>query len=161
MTAEGDTSHSEPLELEALVERKAPALPRFVVVPAERLARWSLAGTTVVEGRLGTTDLGRRTVKRWDPERWFLELPAALCRRAGVETGDRVRLILRRAPTEPPPELARLLEEDPVAREAWEGLTRSRQRMLREHVASAAKPETRERRARKALCRPPDARRTR
>lgn len=148
---------TETLDLVALVERKDAALPRFMVVPAARLASWSLTGTTVVEGRLGEADLGRRTIKRWDRERWFIELPEALCRRAGVETGDRVPLVLRRASTELPPELARLLDEDPVAREAWDRLTRSRQRMLREHVASAAKPATRERRARKALCRPPHA----
>ncbi|MFG0319534.1 MAG: YdeI/OmpD-associated family protein [Planctomycetota bacterium JB042] len=138
------------VELRAVVERKDASLPRYVVVPARAVAAWRLDGTTTVEGTLVGVPLGRRSLKRWD-DRWFLDLPAPLCARAGVDVGDRVALVLRRASEVPPAELEHVLASSRVARERWDRMTASRQRLLREHVAAAKRPETRERRARKGL----------
>jgi hypothetical protein len=45
-----------------------------VVVPATKVARWKLTATTTIEGTLDGVVLGRRSLKRWDDERWFIEL---------------------------------------------------------------------------------------
>ena len=135
----------------ARVERHQPGLPRFVVVPDSVVAPWKLDGTTVVEGTAGGFDLGRRSLKRWDADRWFLDLPGRWCLDAGVSTGDEVELSLRVASSELPEELARLIAESPGAEAAWQKLTASQQRMLREHVRAAERSETRERRARRGL----------
>ena len=141
----------DDVEIRVVVERKHEELARYVVVPSPVAERWGLEGTTTVEGRIGGTDLGRRSLKRWDEERWFIDLPDALCRAAGVETGDATRLVLRVASERLPSELSRLLETHPKARRAWDGLTPSRRRMLREHVLAGKRRATRERRARRGL----------
>lgn len=139
------------LNLTAIIERKHPKLPRFVVVPSKTVAGWKLEGTTVVEGELNGVEMGRRTIKRWDDERWFIELPEPLCRKAQVDTGDSVTITLRIAANDLPEELARLIADDPGAKARWEKLTPSQQRMLRENVASARQAVTRQRRAERAL----------
>jgi len=137
----------------AVVERKGeyPNLPRFVVVPSEAVAPWKLAGTTTVEGTINSSELGRRSVKFWDGERWFIELPEAVCKRAGVDTGDRVELQIRIASEELPDELRGLIEQNAGARKAWQSLSAGSQRMLREEVLALKQPATRIRRARRAL----------
>lgn len=142
-----------PLRLTAIVERKHSRMPRFLVVPSAKVASWRIEETTVVEGMLNGIEIGRRTLKRWDDQRWFIDLPEPLCQRAQIDTGDSVTLVLRIASTGLPEELARLLADDPAAKAAWEHLTSSQKRMLREHVAAAKQPATRERRAAHALCR--------
>jgi hypothetical protein len=142
---------SDTIRVTAVIDRKHSELPRFVVVPTKAVASWGLEGTTVVEGTLNSVEMGRRTIKPWDEKRWFIELPQALCRKAGVDTGDSVTLRLRVASDGPPEELARLLATDPVANAAWQRLTPSQQRMVREDVAAAKQPATRERRAARAL----------
>lgn len=136
----------------AAVERKDPSLPRFVVVADDDVSAWALDGTTVVEVTLNGTDLGRRTLKRW-PERngWFFDLPEAHCQHAGVDTGDAVRAELTRADTSPPEELRQVIASDDEAAERWEKMSPARRRQIAEHVRSAKRPETRRRRARKAL----------
>lgn len=143
----GETVHAA-----SVVERKDPSLPRFVVVPEAVVSAWSLDGTTVVEVTLNGTDLGRRTLKLW-PERdgWFFDLTEAHCRNAGVDTGEAVRVELSRADTSPPEELRRVIVSDEEAAARWEALTPARRRQIAEHVRSAKRPETRRRRARKAL----------
>lgn len=135
----------------AIIERKHPKLPRFVVVPSKAVARWKIEGTTVVEGSLNGAEMGRRTFKPWDDQRWFIELPEPLCRRAQVDTGDSVTITLRIAPADLPEELAQLIANDPMAKARWEKLRPSQQRMLRENVAAAKQPATRQRRAAIAL----------
>lgn len=142
-----------PIRVEAVVERHHPSLPRFVVVPGSLGARLKLEGTTTVEGTVGGIPVGRRSLKRWDEKRWFLELRDDWCRKAGIATGDRVKLVLAVASTELPHELARLLSESAAARECWDRMTASQRRVVREHVLAAKRSETRERRARKALVR--------
>ena len=89
--------------IDSVVERKAPGLPRFVVVPSPAVEKWQLAGTTVVQARLNDVDLGRRSLKHWGTrDCWFIDLTAKQCSAAKVDTGDRVRLQLRLASTEPP-----------------------------------------------------------
>ncbi len=140
-----------PIELEAVIERKAANLPRFVVVPSRLVAPWKLVGTTALEGALNGVHLGRRNIKPWDAERWFIELPETLCRQAGVETGDTVRLFLSVAPEEMPGELTEILESDPEAQARWRRMTASQRRMLREDVLGAKAPATRRKRALRVL----------
>ena len=142
---------SSTISLRAQVERHRADLPRYVVVPASAVASWKLEGTTVVEGAIGGVELGRRSLKRWDDKRWFLDLPGKLCRNAGISTGEEIELALRIASSELPQELARLIAESPTARATWRRLSASQQRMLREHILGAKRPETRERRARLGL----------
>lgn len=141
----------ESLEFSGTVERKDPSLPCYMVIPSDLLESWSLRETTVIEGALNDTELGRRTLKPWGADRWFVELPKALCRKAGISVGDRVNLRIRRASTRLPRELAALIESDRGARRAWDQMSPSRQRMLREHVIAAKRPATRQRRAERAL----------
>jgi len=146
------TSMTTDLRVTGIIERKHPKLPRFLVVPSDAVASWRLVRTTVVEGTLNGVEIGRRTIKYWDEQRWFIELPEPFCRRARVDTGDTVVLTLRIAADDLPEELSRLIARDRRAKTAWERLTVSQQRMLREHVASAKQPATRERRAVRGLC---------
>lgn len=139
------------VSIEGVVERHNMSLPRFVVVPTSALHDWGLEGTTVVEGTLNGASLGRRSLKRWDEDRWFMDLPESLCRLAAVEVGDTVELRISVASDELPDELVHLLEDSPAASAKWERMTESQRRMLREHVLAAKRPETRARRARNAL----------
>ena len=141
------------LRVTGLIERKYPKLPRFLVVPIDVVASLGLERTTVVEGMLNGVEIGRRTIKPWDERRWFIELPEPLCRRAGVDTGDSVTLTFRIAADDLPAELSQLITSDRNAKAASERLSISQQRMLREHIASAKQPGTRQRRAARALCR--------
>ena len=150
MASSGDDVAST-ITLRARVERHHPDLPRYVVVPDSAVEPWKLGGTTIVEGTAGGVELGRRSLKRWDADRWFIDLPGKWCRDAGISTGDEVELTLRIASSELPEELGRLLSESEAAKSAWGRLTASQQRMLREHVFAAKRPRTRERRAHRGL----------
>ena len=141
------------IHLTAIVQRKDPRLPRFIVVPSAAIASWKLTETNTVTGALSGHDMGRRSLKKWDDERWFIELPQPLCQTARVEAGDRVTLDIRLASDELPVELAELLASDPAAKQIWERLTSGSQRMLREHVAAAKQAATRARRASTGLAR--------
>jgi Bacteriocin-protection, YdeI or OmpD-Associated len=142
---------SQEIAHSCVIERKQPQLPRFVVIPSRIVAAWHLPGTTAVEGKLNDTELGRRTIKSWDKDRWFIEIPETVCRRAQVDTGSRVVLTLRLASTDLPDELSGLLSSNSAARTVWDSLTKSQQRMLCENVASAKQSATRHRRAVQSL----------
>lgn len=142
---------STSVRIKSAVERKHPRLPRFLVIPSKAIARWRLNATTVVEMTINGVEAGRRTLKKWDDARWFIDVPEPVCRKAGIDIGDTVVVSLRLASTELPDELARLLATSPAAKAVWQGLTPSQQRMLQEHVASAKQSATRLRRAMKAL----------
>jgi hypothetical protein len=133
------------------LERKDPRLPRFLVVPTSLLQEWELAGTTVVEATVNEVAVGRRTLKRWDPDRWFVELTQPMCERAGIDTGDRVNLTLELVSDELPSELAMLLSSNRRAQAAWGKLTAAQQRMLREEIFAAKSADTRRRRAERGL----------
>jgi bacteriocin resistance YdeI/OmpD-like protein/uncharacterized protein DUF1905 len=74
---------------------------------------------------------------------------------AGVSAGDEVdvQMELDTAPREVavPPELAKELASDPAARQAFEALSYSKQRVLVDPVANAKTAETRDRNIAKAL----------
>ncbi len=97
-------------------------------------------------------NIGRRSLKRWDDRNcWWMDLAEAVCRKANVETGDRVRLSLRIASEELPEELADLIKKNSRARSKWEQLTPAQKRMLREEVLSSKQASTRARGAARAL----------
>jgi len=135
------------IQLTAVIARKDPRLPRFVVVPSSAIDAWRLTQTTVVEGTLNGHELGRRSLKKWDEQRWFIDLPQPLCERAKVDTGSRIQLVLEIASDKLPAELEDLLATNPAAKRAWDRLSQGSQRMLRENVAAAKQPATRARRA--------------
>lgn len=139
------------MKIRTTVSRHHPDLPRLAVVPPAAIAAWKLAGTTTIEGTINGHDLGRRSIKRWDDERWWIDLPALLCRAAAIDVGDEVTLDIRVAAEELPSELASLIASNNDAKRAWDALTKAQQRMLREDVAAAKNSATRERRARKYL----------
>lgn len=85
------------LALLVTIERKDPKLPRFVVIPAASVENWGIKENTTVEGIMRGVEMGRRSLKRWDDQRWFIQLPEPLCKKAGVDTGDSVTVILRPA----------------------------------------------------------------
>jgi hypothetical protein len=140
------------LEVNTIVEPKHEGLPRFVCMGFDSIAPWKLDRTTTVEGTLNGVDLGRRSLKRWDDRVcWWMDLPDSLCRKAGVGTGDQVKLRLRIASEELPEELARLISTNSMAKKSWQQLTTAQQRMLREEILAAKQPATRQQRAAKAL----------
>ncbi len=139
------------VSLSCQLERKDPRLPRFLVVPTRLLQGWQLVGTTVVEATVNGVAVGRRTLKRWDPDRWFVELTQPICERAGIDTGDRVNLTLELVSDELPSELAMLLSSNRRAQAAWGRLTAAQQRMLREEVFAAKSADTRRRSAERGL----------
>jgi hypothetical protein len=136
---------------EVLIERKRGNVPAFVVVAASAIAKWRLAGTTTVVGTLDGEPLGRRSLKRLDDERWFVELRPETLDAIEKGPGERAKLRLEVAPTELPKELAELIERDASAREKWLALTESQRRMLREEVLGAKSSAARQRRAERAL----------
>ncbi|MFC8981235.1 YdeI/OmpD-associated family protein [Streptomyces sp. NPDC057411] len=87
--------------------------------------------------------------------RHLLGLSNANRRAAGVEVGDEVEVELR-LDTEPrvvvePPDFVQALDEDPVARAAYDALAYSRKREHVRAIESAKKPETRRRRIEKSI----------
>ena len=80
------------------VIRHNPQFARLVTIPLSDIAPWKLTSTTVVEGTINNLELGRRSMKRWDEgECWWIDLPEPLCKKAKLETGDRVELVIRLA----------------------------------------------------------------
>ena len=129
-----------------------PQFCRLVTIPLEVVEPWKLSGTTTVEGTINGTDLGRRSLKRWDERScWWIDLPNPLCKKANVETGDEVTLTIRLAAEDLPEELRELIETNRVAKTNWEKLTQPQQRMLREDVFAGKTSATRRRRAEKSL----------
>jgi hypothetical protein len=139
------------LKIDVRIERKHAEAPAFVVIPATRVARWKLTGTTTVEGTFDGVSLGRRSLKRWDEERWFIELRRDLLDAVGKSPGDRATLVIHRASTEVPAELKRLIDTDSEARKRWQSCTDAQRRMVREDIFAAKSSGARERRARRAL----------
>ena len=140
------------LNVTSIIEHKHEGLPRFVCIPMSKVDPWKLHGTTTVELTMNGVNVGRRSLKRWDDrDCWWMDLADAVCRKANVETGDRVDLILRIASEELPAELARLIKKNSGARSRWEELTPGQQRMLREEILAAKHSATRARRAARAL----------
>ncbi len=147
-----NTQSMKPLNVISIIEHKHEGLPRFVCIPMKEVARWQLSGTTTVELSINGVKVGRRSLKRWDDRNcWWMDLSNEVCRKAGIDTGDVVRLDLTMASDELPEELAALIETNADARKRWEKLTPGQQRMLRENILSAKHSATRARRAAREL----------
>ena len=90
--------------------------------------------------------------------RLLLGVHKATVEAAGVRPGARVRITMR-LDTEPlptdtvPPELASRLKRSAAARAAWDQLAPSKRREMVGDIVTAARPETRERRADTAIAR--------
>jgi hypothetical protein len=140
------------LNVTSTIEHKHEGLPRFVCIPMSKVDPWKLQGTTTVEVTMNGVNIGRRSLKRWDDRGcWWMDLADAVCRKAKVETGDRAKLSLKIASEELPAELAQLIKNNSQARARWERLTPGQKRMLREEILAAKQPETRARRAARAV----------
>lgn len=143
------------LQFVAVLQRKDPRLPVFVVVPFVLLEPWRLDATTVVEVAVNGHEAVRRTLKRWDSSpaaNWFVEFTAPFCRAAGIEAGDELRIDMRLARSELPAELAAQMV-NAAALSAWSDQSTASRRAIIEHVQAAKTPATRERRAAQAIAR--------
>ena len=138
----------EPITFDATVERIAPEVPRFVVYPGRA---WDETGTFIVDVSLNGIPIGLRNLIPWKERGWHFGLSEPMCRKAGIDTGDPVHVEMRRSPDARPDELKELLKKNPQARKSWDGLSAGEQRDFVLFVASAKKPETRLRRARRLL----------
>jgi hypothetical protein len=145
------TTSPETIAANVLVERHSDRLPRFVVIPSALVNAWQLQETTTVEGSINGVAFGRRSLKPWDSDRWFIELPELICRQAHIDVGNTVNVVVRLASVDLPAELASLVRTDAKASAAWSALTGSQQRMLREHVLAAKSTRVRLQRAYRGL----------
>ena len=84
----------------ARIQRKDPKLPRFIVVPSMLVADWGVDQNVTVTGELNGVNLGRRSLKRWDADRWFIQVPEPVCKKANVDTGDMVTVTMQIAEDE-------------------------------------------------------------
>ena len=139
---------SETICFEALVERIAPEVPRFVVYSGKA---WDETGTFIVDVLLNGIAIGLRNLMPWKERGWHFGLSEPMCNKVGVETGERVRVEMRRLGAARPKELEELLQVDPKAQNAWNRLSKGEERDFMLFVAAAKKPETRKRRARRGL----------
>jgi predicted DNA-binding antitoxin AbrB/MazE fold protein len=146
------SSKIKEIAVTTTVSRHNPQFARLVTIPLAEVAPWKLTETTVVEGTINGTPLGRRSLKRWDErECWWIDLPEPLCKQAKLETGDEVKLVIRLASEELPEELKQLLAQNPKAAAKWTNMTPAQQRMLREELFAAKTSATRTKRAEKWL----------
>lgn len=141
------------IRLAARLQRKDARLPVFVVIPASLLAGWSLERTTPVDLSVNGRPVGRRTLKKWDASKWFLELTAPVCRKLGLEVGDQLTLELSVADASAPLELTQVLARSPDAAARWSTLPASTQRQIIEHILNAKQQATRVKRATAAAAR--------
>lgn len=144
----GMTRADEPICFEAAIERIAPEVPRFVVYPGRA---WDESGTFTVEVSLNGVSIGLRNLIPWKERGWHFGLSQPMCRKVGVEMGDRVQVEMRKPGDPRPAELRDFLEGDWKAQKAWNGLSEADRRDFVLFVAGAKKPETRMRRARRLV----------
>lgn len=86
--------------------RHNPQFSRLVTISIDKLEPWKPTGTTTVEGTINETDLGRRSLKKWDERKcWWIDLPEPLCKKARLGTGAEVQLTIRLASQDLPDEL--------------------------------------------------------
>jgi len=136
------------ISFDAVIERIAPEVPRFVVYPGKA---WDETETFTVDVSLNGIPIGLRNLIPWKERGWHFGLSQPMCRKAGVETGDHVHVEMRRLGDTRPHELEVVLSSDPRAQKAWNVLSVGERRDLLLFVADAKKPETRTRRARRLL----------
>jgi hypothetical protein len=140
------------LTLTTKVIKHMPQFSRLATIPLEKVAAWKLDQTTVVEGTVNGVEFGRRSMKRWDDRNcWWIDLPDPLCKKAKIDTGDEVELVISLASEDLPEELQQILTENKSAKARWDKLTTAQQRMMREEVFAAKSSAARQRRAAKYL----------
>ncbi len=124
----------------------------FVELPPELPDEWgtppfALRGTLAGVPFRGTASRGEGVVR--------MPVPLALRGQAGVGCGDRVMVLVEidpePRPVDVPDELRAVLAGDAEAAALFEDLPPAHRRAWAQHVAEAKRPETRDRRARKAL----------
>jgi hypothetical protein len=137
------------VRLTTRLQRKDPRLPVYVVIPANSVKGWALAGTTVVEGSANGVAFGRRNIKAWGKGStdWFIEFTAPFCKTAELAVGDEIAVELQLADASTPAELLGLFEGNTRLAAAWAALSDSARRDAGEHIRAAKSPATRERRA--------------
>lgn len=140
----------EQVSFDAVVERISPEVPRFVVY---RGKAWDETGTFIVDVSLNKIPIGLRSLLPRKERGWHFILSQPVCRKAGVETGDRVHIEMTRPGDARPQELQELLKNNPKGWKAWNALPAGERRDLILFVADGKKPETRMRRARRLLAR--------
>ena len=133
---------------DALIERIAPEVPRFVVYPGKA---WDETGTFIVDVSINGISIGLRSLIPWKERGWHFGLSQPMCNKVGLETGDHVHVEMRRPGDARPQELKDLLKSNPRAQSAWNGLSSGEQRDFMLFVTAAKKSETRLRRAKKLL----------
>jgi hypothetical protein len=138
----------EPISFDAVVERIALEVPRYVVYSGKA---WDENATFTVDVSLNEIPIGLRNLIPWKERGWHFGLSEPMCRKAGVDTGDRVHVEMRRLEDARPGELDELLKSDRKAQKAWDALAEGERRDFVIYVAAAKKPETRMRRARRLL----------
>jgi hypothetical protein len=139
---------NELICFDALIERIAPEVPRFVVYPGKA---WDETRTFIVDVSLNGIPIGLRNLIPWKERGWHFGLSQPMCRKVGVETGDRVRVEMRRLGDALPQELEEFLKSDAKALNAWDKLSSGDRRDVVLFVAAARKSETRTRRAKRLL----------
>jgi len=141
-------SEDVPIAFDAAIERIAPEVPRFIVYPG---TAWDESETFTVDVSLNGIAIGLRNLIPWKERGWHFGLSQPMCRKVGVETGDRVHVEMRRLGDSRPRELRELLKRDPQAKRAWDGLSAGERRDVVMLIANAKKHETRIRRATRLL----------
>ena len=136
----------------AIIE-EAPRGGAYVRVPPEEVERLGGDGRIPVRATFDGVDY-RGSIVRMGEES-VLGVLKQIREGLGKSPGDEVEVTVERdveeRDVEVPPDLARLLEANPAAREAFESLSYSHRREHAQHVAEAKQAETRDRRARKAI----------
>lgn len=141
-------STDDKISLDAVVERIAPEVPRFVVYPGKA---WDETETFIVDVSLNGVAIGLRSLIPWKERGWHFGLSQPMCSKVGVETGDRVRVQMHRLRDARPRELKELLKSDSRAEKVWDALSAGERRDLVLFVAGAKETETRMGRARHLL----------
>ena len=141
-------SKNKTISFDAVVERIAPQVPRFVVYPGKA---WNETATFIVDVALNGVGVGLRTLIPWKERGWHFGLSQPMCDEVGVDTGDAVHVEMRRPGNAKPRELRDLLKKAVKARKAWERLAEGDRRDFVLFVAEAKRAETRTKRARRLL----------
>ena len=129
---------------EATVECGRPDQPRYVVVPEAVVTALGIKATATVSGTIAGVNFTRQAIKRPGRTRaWFLDVTAPVARKAKIDTGHVVEVMLRREPEDCPADLAAALAADPAAESWWSGASAQKRRQMVNDVERAKKPETR------------------
>lgn len=134
----------EPIAFQGRVERLAPEVPRFIVFSGNP---WGRSEPFLVEAAVNGVSMGLRTLVPWKERGWSFGLSETLCKKAGVDTGDTVDVVMTLPEDPRPPELREVLRSNKEARARWDRLKNGQRVQFVLWVSAGAKPGTRVRRA--------------